>query len=141
MRKIGPFLTAISPHSHKGPFRWAIDFLVPDGTIVLAAENGKVIELKENSNKWGASPKFRDLLNFVTVQHKDGEYSQYCHLSKLSVSNAGLRIGSLVKKGQTIATVGKTGWTDRDHLHFIVFRGDADPKNSFGFKSLRVKFE
>jgi murein DD-endopeptidase MepM/ murein hydrolase activator NlpD len=50
-------------------------------------------------------------------------------------------IGSIVKTGQPIGFVGKTGWTDRDHLHFIVFRLEKDnPENSFGFRSLEIKF-
>lgn len=50
-----------------------------------------------------------------------------------------IEIGQYVKKGQPIGIVGKSGWTDRDHLHFIVYRKD---KNfPFGFKSLKIKFE
>lgn len=108
---------------------------------MLAAQGGKIIQLKETSDKWSSSPKFRDALNFLTIQHESGEYSQYCHLAKFSVFDTGLRVGSVVKRGQVVAVVGKTGWTDRDHLHFIVFRNDHDAKNPFKFKSLRVRFK
>lgn len=30
--RVGRFLAAKSPETHIGPYKWAIDFLVPDGT-------------------------------------------------------------------------------------------------------------
>ncbi|MEK7173936.1 MAG: hypothetical protein AAB710_02535 [Patescibacteria group bacterium] len=64
-------------------------------------------------------------------------------MDQFSVTNLGLQIGSRVVQGQVVAIVGKTGWTDRDHLHFIVFRHDDDPDKPIPnahFKSLKVKF-
>ncbi len=146
LRKVGPFLTAASPESHIGPFLHAIDFLVPDGVQVLATHQGRIIEVVQDSDEWGDGPEFRDKLNYLTIQHTslDGsvEFSQYCHLAKDSVRACGLKIGSTVNAGQVIAIVGKTGWTDRDHLHFIVFRNDGScGDNPFGFRSLTVKFQ
>ena len=92
---------------------------------------------RSNAKSGGDDPEFRDQLNYLTIRHENGEFSQYCHLAKGSVSAMGLRKGSIVQQGQQIATVGKTGWTDRDHLHFVVFRADS---NKFGFKSLKVRF-
>lgn len=139
--RIGPFICSRSPQSHIGLFRWAIDFLVLDGAPVFAAREGTVIEIKEGFERWGDGPEFRDDLNFVTIQHAGGEFSQYCHLAKGSVRQSGIRQGTWVRKEQQIGIVGKTGWTDRDHLHFIVFRGDGRKENPFGFKSLRPRFE
>src|SRR3989339_39090 len=78
--QIGPFLATNSPLSHRGPFKHAIDFLVPDGTVVLAAASGVVVEIQETSTTWGPGPKFRDYLNYLTIRHPNGEFSQYCHL-------------------------------------------------------------
>lgn len=136
----GPFVCAASPETHIGPFKWAVDFLVPDGTPVLAARSGFVMEIQQGSNEWGNGAKYRDLLNYVTVKHADDEYSQYCHLGKDSVAASGVRMGDIVQRGQQIAVVGKTGWTDRDHLHFCVFRIDSTP-GYVGFKSLRPIFK
>lgn len=139
--ELGPFPCAKSPQSHIGPFLHAVDFLVPDGTLVLAAQDGDVVELIEHNTRWGASQEFRDKLNFITIAHASGEFSQYCHFAKDSVAAHSIRIGSRVKVGQPIAIVGKTGWTDRDHLHFVIFRSDrGNPANPFGFKSLRPRF-
>lgn len=143
--RLGPFWCAKSPQSHVGPFLNAIDFLVPDGTPVLAAQEGEIIRVCESNTEWGDGTEFRDKLNFVDVVHESGEISEYCHLAQGSVSAQGLRVGSGVKQGQIIGTVGKTGWTDRDHLHFIVFRDDnANPNNPLEegrkFKSLVARF-
>lgn len=145
LRLVGPFMTALSPQSHIGPFLRAIDFLVLDGTSVLAAHEGRIIEITESSTEWGDGQEFRDKLNYLTIEHFGPagihEFSQYCHLMRDSVSDQGLRVGSIVRTGQLIAKVGKTGWTDRDHLHFIVFRGEVKTEeNPFGFRSLIVNF-
>ena len=139
--RLGPFWCQRSPQSHIGPFLNAIDFLAPDGTPVLAPQEGEIIEVVEHLTEWGPRPEFRDTLNYLTMVHESGELTQYCHLAKDSVSALGLRVGSGVKFGQQIAIVGKTGWTDRDHLHFLVFRDDnKDLRNPFGFKSLIPRF-
>lgn len=137
--RVGIFYTAASPQTHIGPWKNAIDFLVHDGTPVLAAADGWVDELVESSSTYGDGEEFRDQLNFITICHGSGESTQYCHLAKNSARKAGIKKGDQVKKGQRIGTVGKTGWTDRDHLHFCVFRSPEN--NRFGFKSLVPKFE
>ncbi len=137
---LGGYVCTTSPESHRGPYRHAVDFLVLDGTPVFAALDGRVVEVYEHSSTWGPTPDFVEDLNYLTLAHVNGEYSQYCHLAKSSVRASGLCVGMNVQKGQPIALVGKTGWTDRDHLHFIVFRG-FNNESPFKFKSLKVQFE
>lgn len=129
------YLCAKSPLTHRAAFKHAIDFLVLDGTAILAAGGGMVVEVQEQSNEWGDDLAFRDKLNYVTIQHSATEFTQYCHLAQNSMRDAQLCVGSAVREGQVIATVGKTGLTNRDHLHFIVFRLDQNP-SPFSFKSL-----
>lgn len=129
------YLCAKSPLTHRAAFKNAIDFLVLDSTPVLAASSGMVIEVQQHSNEWGDDISFRDKLNYITIQHTPTEFTQYCHLAKNSVLDAGVHQGAAVREGQVIGVVGKTGLTDRDHLHFIVFRLDRNP-SPFGFKSL-----
>ena len=139
---IPPFNCAQSPQSHKGPYRWATDFLVLDGTPVLVAADGMVIESVDKFTEWGDDPELASRMNLVTIRHEwpDGpEFSQYCHLAEGTVR---AHVGQLVTRGEQIAQVGKVGWTDRDHLHFIVFRNNLRGPGAYGFKSLRVaKFE
>lgn len=148
---VGYFKTAKSPESHIGPFKNAIDFLVPDREIVYAAQSGIVLEIKEDSTTFGDGEKFRDYANYITIEHDKSyapqrghiefikEYSQYIHLERFSVSKMNIEIGQRIEKGRPIGIVGKSGWTDRDHLHFIVYREDG--KSPFGFKSLKIKFK
>ena len=135
----GHFWCAKSPESHRGPFRHAVDFLVPDGSVIRAAAEGKVVELVERHERYGDGAQYRDTLNFITLAHENGEYTQYCHVLKDSAWKANVWLGSHVSRGQPLARVGKTGWTDRDHLHFIVFR-DAQNESPFPFKSLVPRF-
>ena len=141
IKKVGMLLTAQSPDSHIGPYKWAIDFLVPDDTLVLAAKEGQIVEAIDDFNTWGITADFRDKLNYITIQHDKGEYSRYCHLAQYSFRNTKLKVGDKISKGEVIARVGKTGWTDRDHLHFIVFKIEQSSKNPFGFYSLKIRFE
>lgn len=139
--RIGQFYAAKSPKTHASAFKWAVDFLVPDGTEILAADAGRIIEIVEQFDEWGDGKEFRSKLNYITILHPNGEYSQYCHLAKNSVANKGLKLYDFVKKGQPIALVGKTGYTDRDHLHFVVLRFERLLNMPWDYHSLEVKFE
>jgi len=134
------YYCAMSPMTYRSAFKHAIDFLVLDGTPILAASSGMVVETQEHSDEWGDDVAFRDKLNYITVQHTPTEYSQYCHVMKNSARDAGICVGAAVKEGQVIGIVGKNEITDRDHLHFIVFRLDKNP-SPFGFKSLVSKWK
>ncbi len=63
----------------------------------------------------------------VVVRHTDGRYSQYAHLSAISVKS-----GQQVGVGQRIGRSGSTGNSTGPHLHFEVrtgpgFGSDIDP--------------
>jgi murein DD-endopeptidase MepM/ murein hydrolase activator NlpD len=65
--------------------------------------------------------------NEVVIRHADGKYSQYGHLSQLSVS-----AGQSVTAGQQIGLSGSTGNSTGPHLHFEIRTGpsygsDIDP--------------
>jgi len=139
--RAGQYYFAKSPQSHLSPYKWAIDFLIPDGTEILAAEEGYIEQAVDNFDQWGPTEDFRSKLNFITIKHAHGERSQYCHLEKDSFTNTGLYLGRWVNKGQLIARVGKTGWTDRDHLHFMVFALGRLPESLWNFYSLKIRFE
>lgn len=143
---------ARSPETHIACFSEAIDFLVPVGATIFAAQKGVVVELVESNTDWGDGPQYRDLLNYMTICHGRGhfytdcpeEHSQYCHIGKGTASIAGISVGTRVEKGQVIGKVGLNGWTDRPHLHFVVLRGDNDSLDNpltWKYKSLRPRFE
>ena len=51
--------------------------------------------------------------NYVKIDHQDGFMSVYMHLNTYCVS-----AGQIVGAGQQIGTVGSTGVSTGDHLHF-----------------------
>ncbi|MEU9609550.1 transglycosylase family protein [Streptomyces sp. NPDC048057] len=108
-RKAG---TAWSSGYHTG-----VDFPVPTGTSVKSVAPGRVI-----SAGWAGSYGYQ-----VVIRHTDGKYSQYAHLSALTV-----RSGQQVASGQRIGRSGSTGNSSGPHLHFEVRTGpgygaDIDP--------------
>lgn len=120
-------------YSHKGPDEYAIDWKMPEGTPVLAAREGVVVSVKDNSNRGGPSRKFEDDANLIVVQHKDGTMAHYCHLQGKS---AKVKVGEKVRPGDMLALSGNTGFTSGPHLHFAVFKA----KNGFGRETIPVKF-
>ncbi|OIK29267.1 M23 family metallopeptidase [Streptomyces malaysiense] len=113
---IGTGYRAAGPHWSKG-YHTGVDFLVPTGTAVRAAEAGEVV-----AAGWGGSYGYQ-----VVIRHADGHYTQYGHLSAISV-----RVGRYVAAGSRIARSGATGNVTGPHLHFEVRTGpgfgtDVDP--------------
>ncbi len=92
-------------HKHSGQ-----DFAVPIGTNVVAAHGGTVV--KAGGNGAGDGPAYG---NAIVIKHGNGTYSQYAHLSKINV-----KIGQVVKTGQSIAKSGNTGNSSGPHLHFEI---------------------
>ncbi len=125
------------PKAHFAHFRYAIDFILPEGTVLLAAKSGKVIDVKVDSNKGGANPKYNNIkyLNYMTIQHSNGEFSQYAHLKHKSSS---VKVGDKVKQGQPIALSGNTGFTTIPHLHFQVFKLN---NSKVGWETLKIRFK
>ena len=107
-----------SSPAHAGNLRNAIDFIVPENTLVLAAANGIVTYVKDDSIIGGPNPIYWNFTNFVTIMHANEEYSRYDHLATQSSK---VKVGQVVSEGQEIARVGMTGYTFHPHLHFQVF--------------------
>ncbi|MQY10480.1 hypothetical protein SRB5_05880 [Streptomyces sp. RB5] len=105
-----------------------VDFPVGVGTGVRAVSGGTVV-----SAGWGGSYGYQ-----VVIRHGDGHYSQYAHLSALTV-----RGGQHVNAGQRIGRSGSTGNTTGPHLHFEIRTGpdygsDIDPLRYLRSKGVRV---
>ncbi len=131
-------IKAIShPKAHFAHFKYAIDFILPEGTTILAPKAGKVIDIKVDSNCGGADPKYNDMkyANYMTIQHSNGEFSQYAHLKH---NGSLVKLGDKVKQGQPIALSGNTGFTTTPHLHFQIFKLN---NTKIGWKSLKVRFK
>ncbi|WP_406121834.1 transglycosylase family protein [Streptomyces canus] len=98
-------------------YHTGVDFAVSTGTSVKAVAAGKVV-----TSGWGGSFGYQ-----VVIRHADGRYTQYAHLSAISVKS-----GQSVGGGQRIGRSGSTGNSSGPHLHFEVrtgpgFGSDIDP--------------
>ena len=95
-----------------GP-RWGrmhegVDLAAPDGTPIVAAGAGVVVD---------AGPA-EGYGNAVLIDHGNGFLTHYGHLSKISVP-----VGQHVTAGQQIGNEGSTGHSTGPHLHFEVHQG------------------
>lgn len=98
-------------------YHTGLDFPVATGTTVKSVAAGEVV-----SSGWGGSFGYQ-----VVIRHADGRYTQYAHLSAISVKS-----GQNVSAGQRIGRSGSTGNSTGPHLHFEVrtgpgFGSDIDP--------------
>ncbi|KQO50598.1 hypothetical protein ASF14_10950 [Sphingomonas sp. Leaf257] len=86
-----------------------IKIAAPVGTPIKATADGVVAYVGDGIAALGG---------LVIVKHGDGWTSVYGHASKLIVQR-----GQSVKRGQTLALSGQTGFADRPELHFELRRG------------------
>ncbi|WP_264775861.1 peptidoglycan DD-metalloendopeptidase family protein [Deinococcus aetherius] len=100
---------------------YGVDILAPQGTLVLAARSGRVIESRADFERgWGWT---------VVLEHQGGWITRYAHLSSTIA-----RTGERVAAGQPVGRVGNTGRSTGTHLHFGTYlRWDPrDPLALYG---------
>jgi murein DD-endopeptidase MepM/ murein hydrolase activator NlpD len=98
--------------------RYAVDLIVPEGTPVLAARDGVVMQVESAFDRAGLNhEKYSDRANVVRVLHDDGSMAVYAHLQENGVY---VRVGDRVGVGQELALSGNTGYSSGPHLHFCV---------------------
>lgn len=117
----------VSPHTETIQFYWPVqgtvtrqfqrhgtqrhdglDIAAPKGTVIRAVADGNVI-----FSDWGPGGYGR----LVIIRHEVGLVTVYAHNDKNLV-----RVGQRVKRGDAIATVGRSGRASGYHLHFEVRR-------------------
>jgi lipoprotein NlpD len=97
----------VSTYSNSSPGRKGIDIAGKSGQPVYAAASGKVVYSGNSLPRYG---------NLLIIKHNDVYLSAYAHSDRLLVKE-----GEVVKSGQKIAMMGRTG-TQRDQLHFEIRR-------------------
>lgn len=105
----------ISPISGKSEMHTGIDIAAAFGSDVKAAWPGKITETG-----------FDEIYgNYVIIEHSEGFFTKYCHLSAVSTEK-----NAFVKSGEKIGEAGSTGRSTGSHLHFEVLVGgrNIDPK-------------
>jgi len=86
-------------------FHSGTDFRAPTGTKLRAVNDGIVVV---------ASKRYYSG-NAVIIDHGEGIYSSYSHLSKI-----GVKVGQRVKQSEVIGLSGATGRVTGPHLHFSI---------------------
>jgi murein DD-endopeptidase MepM/ murein hydrolase activator NlpD len=112
----------------------SLDFVMPEGTEILAAREGLVIDVLQSNNKSCPTRSCAPFGNYVSILHSDGTIAQYFHIQQ---NGAKVNIGDNVTKGQLIALSGNTGWSNGPHLHFVTYLPSASgDKNRITIKTL-----
>jgi murein DD-endopeptidase MepM/ murein hydrolase activator NlpD len=113
---------ANSSFSHTGELSY--DFKMKRGSKICAARAGKIINLRDDSDKGGLKPENLSDGNYIIIQHEDGSTAHYWHLQYKGVA---VKLHDTVEQGQLIGYSGNTGYSAFPHLHFQVF--DKNNKN------------
>jgi murein DD-endopeptidase MepM/ murein hydrolase activator NlpD len=83
----------------------AVDFAAPPKSPVWACQSGILVIKESNHPTYG---------NVVIIDHGIGLLSIYGHLETFSP----IEVGTYIKKGQVLGTVGMTGYASGYHLHW-----------------------
>lgn len=103
--------------SRGGGRHTGVDLRNPKGTPIKVVDDG-VVSYVGYRGSYG---------NLVIVSHGNGIETWYAHCNTMTA-----KIGTAVKKGDQIATVGNTGRTTGYHLHFEV-RKNGVPQNPMNY--------
>lgn len=97
---------------------WGLDLASPRGTPILASEQGTVIYTGSG---------FRGYGKLIVIEHNDEWATLYAHLDKISVKE-----GQVVRKGEKLGGMGRTGRSSGVHLHFEM-RHRRQPVNPLAY--------
>ena len=90
---------------------YGTDIAAEKGTDIVAVKEGKVSYVGNDLNGYG---------NYLKIEHTESLHTLYGHCSEILVSQ-----GDYVLAGQPVATVGSTGRSTGNHLHFeIIINGE-----------------
>ena len=100
-QRVDPITGQIAWHS-------GVDFAGHEGSDVIAVASGVVTFAGERSG-YG---------KLVEISHANGMVTRYAHFKTVGVVT-----GEIVKKGETVGTMGTTGRSTGPHVHFEVVKG------------------
>lgn len=87
-------------------YNGGIDWALPSGTAILAAQSGVVSAARNDASGYGLH---------IRLQHEEGFITIYAHLMDFMV-----QVGQKVRIGQVIGRSDNTGFSSGPHLHFEV---------------------
>lgn len=99
-----------------------VDFGWSDGAYcnqpIVAIEDGIVVSCADGYGN--TYPSQRIYGNYVCISHGDGWWSMYGHLAK----GLTVRLGQTVRKGMVVGYMGNSGYSNGQHLHFELRKGE-----------------
>lgn len=108
----------ITTHTTPGS-AWAVDIPMPEGTPVVAARSGLVLDAEGDESEGGTSADMLAKANAVRILHDDGTMATYAHLQFGGIF---VHPGQRVSEGDRIGLSGSTGFSSGPHLHFAVLK-------------------
>ncbi|EPG64804.1 M23 family metallopeptidase [Leptospira wolffii] len=116
-----------SGNDHRGDAAYSLDFTLAEGTPLLAARNGTVVETEDKYTLGEKDPSLIDKANRIVIEHPDGTVAIYGHLKPQGVL---VKRGDKVIAGQRIGFSGNTGYSSGPHLHFEVYRPEENRRKT-----------
>jgi len=127
---------------YKEDFTYSVDFLIPEGTKIIASRGGKVTKTKDcgTKNYSGKDPSkgeeaYKKYMNEIEIKHWDGSFASYSHLKN---KGSFVKIREKIKQGKIIGLSGNTGWSSKPHLDFCVFKKNCKNRK---IKTIKFKFK
>ncbi|WP_413380397.1 peptidoglycan DD-metalloendopeptidase family protein [Alkalihalobacillus sp. 1P02AB] len=103
-------------YGSRGGGHFGLDIAAPEGTPVISIEEG-IVTKSYYSDSYG---------NVVFIKHEESDIETvYAHLD-----HRGVEEGQIVQAKQMIGTVGNTGRSHGNHLHFEMHHGEWDIEKS-----------
>ena len=110
-------------------YRWGT---LHDGTDIAGAGYGSPIYASNNGIVVASTYKY-DNGEYIIINHNNGYYTLYAHLSERYVS-----VGQEVTIGQTIGAMGQSGYATGPHLHFGLWKGYPYSRGSSSMNAMRL---
>ena len=112
-----PFGTRVHPVSKEVKHHGGLDIALPGGEPIYAANNGTVTLVRNNVTainncNYGYG-------NYIIIEHDNGLSTLYAHIKYGSIPES-IVVGKKVRKGQQIGSIGSTGCSTGNHLHYEV---------------------
>ena len=117
------------PMAGDAKVHWGVDLAGPDGQIVVATGDGKIIEANVSFTGYG---------NEVIIEHGFGYQTRYAHLKRFIVHQ-----GQYVRRGEQIGFLGTSGKSTGSHLHYEVLymNNRVNPINFFDISMSDEEFK
>ena len=105
----------VSPWTGQEEFFCGLDLAAPEGAAVAAPADGRVV-FTGRARREG-NPRLWQFGTLVVVVHGAQAATVFGHLSRIEV-----RRGDLVRRGQKLGAVGKSGWALSPRLHYELWK-------------------